>query len=256
MYQVLLADDESIFLEFMQNIINWAELDCRICSCAANGRTALDCILSQRPDIAFIDISMPLLNGIEVCQAVREKEIPVKLIIMTGHDEFSFAYQAIKLGIDDYLLKPFSKEELSEALQKVIRSLGERLEESREGTLENMEEGSTKYEIMTGAINEYLAGNYDKPSLTLAAIAGDLGFESSYLRRIYKVTTGMTIMQKLEEIRISQAKRLLSSGRHQSQEIAGMVGFSDPFYFSRRFKQSCGMSPTEYRNSILGGRSR
>lgn len=254
MYQVLLADDESIFLEFMQNIINWAELDCRICSCAANGRMALDCILSQRPDIAFIDISMPLLNGIEVCQAVREKEIPVKLIIMTGHDEFSFAYQAIKLGIDDYLLKPFSKEELSEALQKVIRSLGERLEGSREGTLENMEEGSTKYEIMAGAINEYLAGNYDKPSLTLAAIAGDLGFESSYLRRIYKVTTGMTIMQKLEEIRISQAKRLLSSGRHQSQEIAGMVGFSDPFYFSRRFKQSCGMSPTEYRNSILGGR--
>ena len=116
MYQVLLADDETIFLEFMQNIINWAEQDCRICGCAANGRLALDCILSQQPDIAFIDISMPLLNGIEVCQAVREKEIPVKLIIMTGHDEFSFAYQAIKLGIDDYLLKPFSREELLEAL--------------------------------------------------------------------------------------------------------------------------------------------
>ncbi len=254
MYQVLLADDETIFLEFMQNIINWAEQDCRICGCAANGRLALDCILSQQPDIAFIDISMPLLNGIEVCQVVREKEIPVKLIIMTGHDEFSFAYQAIKLGIDDYLLKPFSREELLEALEKVTRSSGMRQDEGRERTLEKMEEGSTKYEIMTGAINEYLAGNYDKPSLTLSAIAGDLGFESSYLRRIYKVTTGMTIMQKLEEIRINQAKYLLASGRYQSQEIAGMVGFSDPFYFSRRFKQSCGMSPTEYRNSISGGR--
>lgn len=250
MYQVLLADDENIFLEFMQNIINWAEQDCRICGCAANGRAALDGIVSQRPDIAFVDISMPLLNGIEVCQAVREKEIPVKLIIMTGHDEFSFAYQAIKLGIDDYLLKPFSREELLEALHKVILSLGTRPETGRERTLGSMEEGSTKYEIMTGAINEYLAGHYDKPSLSLATIAGDLGFESSYLRRIYKVTTGMTIMQKLEEIRINQAKYLLSSGRYQSQEIAGMVGFSDPFYFSRRFKQSCGMTPTEYRNSL------
>lgn len=250
MYQVLLADDESIFLEFMQNIINWAEQDCRICDCAGNGRAALECILLQKPDIAFVDISMPILSGIEVCQAVREKEIPVKLIIMTGHDEFSFAYQAIKLGIDDYLLKPFSKEELLEALRKVVFSLEAKQEEKRETTLKSMEEGSTKYEIMTGAINEYLMGNYAKTSLTLATIAGDLGFESSYLRRIYKVTTGMTIMQKLEEIRINQAKYLLASGRYQSQEIAGMVGFSDPFYFSRRFKQSCGMTPTEYKNGL------
>lgn len=102
---------------------------------------------------------------------------------------------------------------------------------------------------MSGTINEYLNGNYDKTSLTLATIAGDLGFESSYLRRVYKVTTGMTIMQKLEEIRINQAKYLLSSGRYQSHKIAGMVGFSDPFYFNRRFKKSCGMTPTEFRNS-------
>ena len=191
---------------------------------------------------------MPLLNGIEVCQAVREKGLPVKLIIMTGHDEFSFAYQAIKIGIDDYLLKPFCKEELLDTLKKVTLSLSQMQNNASNGALITMAESSTKYEIMAHAINEYLTKNYDKNSLTLTAIANDLGFESSYLRRTYKTVTGMTIMQKLEDIRISQAKYLLLTGKYQNQEIAGMVGFSDPFYFSKRFKQSCGMSPTEYRH--------
>lgn len=248
MYQVLLADDEPIFLEFMQNIINWPDYNCRVSACKMNGRAAINYIIEQQPDIAFIDISMPLLNGIEVCQAVREREIPAKLVIMTAHDEFSFAYQAIKIGVDDYLLKPFSKEELLAALQKVILSLTQNKGKPAEAMLEKMEEGSTKYEIMSYTISEYLTRNYAKNSLTLAIIANDLGFESSYLRRVFKVTTGMTIMQKLEDIRISQAKYLLMSGKYQSQEIAEMVGFSDPFYFSRRFKQTCGMSPTEYRN--------
>ena len=252
MYQVLLADDEPIFLEFMQNIINWPDYNCRVSACIMNGRAARDCIIEQQPDIAFIDISMPLLNGIEVCQAVREKEIPVKLIIMTGHDEFSFAYQAIKLGVDDYLLKPFSKEELLEALNKVTLSLTQKRGKRPEDMLEKMEEGSTKYEIMSHTINEYLALNYNQNSLNLAKIANDLGFESSYLRRVYKVTTGITIMQKLEDIRISQAKYLLNSGKYQSQEIAEMVGFSNAFYFSKRFKQTCGMTPTEYRHKKEG----
>ena len=248
MYTVLLADDEPIFLEFMQNVINWSEYNCQIYACKNNGRAARDYIIEQQPDIAFIDISMPLLNGIEVCQAVRERDLQVKLIIMTGHAEFSFAYQAIKIGIDDYLLKPFCKEELLKTLKKATLSLSQRRDETAADTLENMEEGSTKFEIMTHAINEYLTRNYDKKSLTLPTIANDLGFEGSYLRRIYKMTTGMTIMQKLEDIRISQAKYLLLSGKYQNQEIAGMVGFSDQFYFSKRFKQSCGMTPTEYRN--------
>lgn len=247
MYQVLLADDEPIFLEYMQNILNWEEFNCRICVCKSEGRAALGYIEERQPDIAFLDISMPLMDGIEVSKAVKEKNLPVKIILMTGHDEFSFAYQAIKIGIDDYLLKPFSKEELVTALQKVLSALDEKQEGDPEKTLEYMGEGSTKYEIMTYAIDEYLNQNYDRQALSLAMIANDLGFESSYLRRIYKLTTGMTIMQKLEDIRISKAKAYLDSGRYQNQEISEMVGFSDQFYFSKRFKKCCGISPSEYR---------
>lgn len=255
-YNILLADDETIFLEFMQNIINWNDYHCNVCASLKDGRSVCDYILINQPDIAFIDISMPLMDGIQVCEKVRENNSTTRLVITTAHDEFNFAYQAIKLGIDDYLLKPFSKDELIKTLGKVINNInfkqqGFNEKEVMDQTFEHLEEGSTKYKIMTHAIDDYLNVNYSRKSLTLATIAGDLGFESSYLRRIYKITSGSTITQKLEDIRIGQAKHLLLMGEYQNQEIAEMVGYSDQFYFSKRFKQACGISPTEYqrRNS-------
>ena len=104
MYQVLLADDETIFLEFMKSIIPWEDYDCKVCVCLGDGKAVMDYIVTNAPDIAFVDISMPIMDGISVCRAVKESEIQTKLVICTAHDEFNFAYQAIKLGIDDYLL--------------------------------------------------------------------------------------------------------------------------------------------------------
>lgn len=258
MYRILLADDELIFLDFLKNVIPWNDYGCEICACRQDGASAYEYIEKYKPDIVFIDINMPQKTGLEVCRLLKENNIWTKLVIMTGHDEFSFAYQAIKLGIDDYLLKPFSEEELETALKKVIGALEKERQNNYVKTdkaadeFESMEESATKYEIMSKRIEEYLFENYSKHFLSLEMIAQDLGFESSYLRRIFKWKTGITIMQKLEDIRIKKAKKLLCSGRYRNREIASMVGFSDQYYFSKRFKQICGMSPTEYRDSITG----
>lgn len=248
--KILLADDEMIFLEFMREIIDWDKYGCEIWACVRDGRAAIDQLSTEKIDIAFIDISMPLMSGIEVCREVRKKRLPVKLVIITGHDEFSFAYQAIKIGIDDYLLKPFTKDELALTLQKMVDQIKETAEKVPEKKIEEMGDGKTKYEIMAYAIDDFLMQNYNQKSLYLSEIANAMGFESSYLRRIYKVTRGITITQKLEDIRISKAKQYLESGRYQNQEISDLVGFSDPFYFSRCFKKHCGITPSEYRNQI------
>ena len=248
MYRILLADDEPIFLEFMRTMIDWQQYHCSIEATAADGDAALSIIREKRPDIVFMDISMPKMDGLEVCKQVRKQELPSRLIIMTGHDEFTFAYQAIKLGIDDFLLKPFSKEELETALQKALPS--NRSQQNADGAnpLTRFADGSTKYEIMSQMIDEYLYKNFARPDLTLTIISRDLSFENSYLRRVYKVTRGITIMQKLESIRIEEAKRLLRLGTYQGQEISSLTGFSDQYYFSKRFKQVTGMTPTEYRD--------
>lgn len=98
--------------------------------------------------------------------------------------------QAIKIGIDDYLLKPFTREELTEAVQKAVQGLEQAEAAGSEKKLENMGEGKTKYEIMSHAIEEYLNQNYGKKSLSLQEVATAMGFENSYLRRVYKMTKG------------------------------------------------------------------
>ena len=96
-------------------------------------------------------------------------------------------------------------------------------------------------------IEYYIAAHYTETDLTIGKIAEALRFENSYLRRIYKRATGITITQKIEMLRIQQAKELLESGSYSNREIAERVGYSDQYYFSKRFKQLCQDTPTDYR---------
>lgn len=244
MYSILLADDEVIFLEFLENVIHWNEYNCKIVKAVSNGQDAADYISTHHVDIAFIDITMPIMDGIAVCQALKENGSETRFIITTAHNEFKYAYQAIKIGINDYLLKPFSADELVEVLRRAISSFSETSKTL--SSVDLIDEGTSKYEIIARQVDDYLLENFSNSSLNLSCISYDLCFESNYLRRVYKITFGKTIMQRLEEIRIEKAKALLLSGRYQVQRIAELVGFSDQFYFSKRFKLATGMTSTEY----------
>gem|GEM_PF-7087438 len=145
-------------------------------------------------------------------------------------------------------MKSFSKEELGIVLEKALSSSQEQRKDETTNPLARLTDGSTKYESMSEMIDEYLYKNYANSSLTLSVISKDLSFESSYLCRFYKVTRGITIMQKLESIRIEKAKRLLKRGTYQGQEISRLIGFLDQYDFSKRFKQITGLTPTEYRD--------
>lgn len=119
-YQVLLVDDEQIYLQYLQQMIDWETLDCQICGCANNGEDAIQMVEEKQPDIVFMDINMSQMDGLEACEALREKACGAKIIIMTAFNEFSFAHRAIKLDVVDYLLKPFYEEELVKTLRKCI----------------------------------------------------------------------------------------------------------------------------------------
>lgn len=248
-YDVLLVDDEVIFLEFLTKMVDWKRYNCRVCACKEDGNRALEYILQAEPHIAFLDISMPHKDGLQVCEAVRKMNLPTKLIIMTGHDEFSFAHQAIKLNVVDYLLKPFEVDELNKSLEKAIAQIMyERNQIEKEEFRISL---SGKSELLVDRIDSYLYEHYQEEDLSLKKIAMELQFESSYLRRVYKMQKGMTITQKLQSIRITRAKELLDSGVFWNKEISELVGYSDQYYFSKRFKQICGCTPTEYRKKQI-----
>lgn len=123
MYRVLLVDDEDIFLTHLYRTIEWEDYNCCVCGSARDGLEAIRAAEELKPDIVFMDINLPHKNGMEVCDVIREWEDAPRIIILTAHGEFSFAHKAIRMGIFDYLLKPFDKTELTEALQKCIEDI-------------------------------------------------------------------------------------------------------------------------------------
>ena len=247
MYRIVLVDDEEIFLDYMRQAIPWEEFGCEITACCTQGEEALAYILSEKPDVVFMDVSIPRMNGLEVCARVRAANVPSLLVIMTAHDEFSFAYQAIKIGIEDYLLKPFTERELETALQKLLPRLP-LIGKKRETQAEEREwKRQEKREGLIERIDDYIDRHYAETDLTIERIALHFQFENSYLRRVYKRYTGCTIAQKLDMVRICAAKRHLEEKKLLNREIASAVGYSDQYYFSKRFKQLCGYTPSDYR---------
>lgn len=503
-YQVLLVDDEQIYLQYLKEIMDWEALECRICGCAMNGEEAIRMVEEKQPDIVFMDINMSQMDGLDACAVLRERKYGAKVIIMTAYNEFSFAHRAIKLNVVDYLLKPFDEAELTKTLQKCIGEIkkereykkdqkeiffknlldsgvsGEVLEQMEEmiaghsylavlfrkkqevsfhereafrellrryfaevsvesyflgnqkgyGTIihgmmqeqvpqkkikriyqkmisEHPEEGfewvaignvvegieklpetyqnaqtvqenrakvegsvnsfedlkelsreialpnsgdinllikaferkayeevdqmiekmfalsrnqmfsfqyvinsyyslvtgiyeyyrykeennlvdlqetqsnliseislcstsqqmleivrnyvyevfcdcmqvrvGSKKEMLVAKIEGYLQQHYMEQSLSVNQIAESLFFENSYIRRVFKVQTGKTIIQRLEEIRLERARELLLEGSYKNSEIAEMVGYSDQYYFSRRFKLFFGCPPADYQ---------
>nr|WP_154959803.1 response regulator [Paenibacillus xylanexedens] len=119
MYRVLLVDDEEDVREGLVVEVDWEELDLRIVGLAENGREALEMAERIEPDIVITDISMPFMDGLELARRLRERNPLVKVVILTGYDEFDYARQAVSLSVDEYLLKPFSAGHLTELLTRL-----------------------------------------------------------------------------------------------------------------------------------------
>lgn len=116
MLKVMIIDDELYFREALKVSIPWNDLGFDVCAEAKNGKDALEKALKLNPDIMLVDINMPIMDGLEFVRNVNEKGINSKIIILTGHNEFNYAKQAVQLGVNNYLLKPVDDDELIESL--------------------------------------------------------------------------------------------------------------------------------------------
>ncbi len=116
MLKVMIVDDEFYFREALKISLLWGELGLEICGEAKNGKEALQKIQDLKPDITIVDINMPIMDGLEFAKKVKEREIKTKILILTGHSEFSYAKQAVSLGVCNYILKPVNEDELANCL--------------------------------------------------------------------------------------------------------------------------------------------
>lgn len=119
MFRLLIADDEEDIRKGIANFIDWNAYGIEVCGEAEDGEQALDMIRELHPDIMLIDIRMPEMSGLEVIKAVHSADLPVKSIIISGYDDFSYAQEALKLDVSFYLMKPCRPEEILETVLSV-----------------------------------------------------------------------------------------------------------------------------------------
>ena len=119
MYSVFLVDDEPIVLEGIRTKIDWESSGFTFAGEATDGEIALSMIHELKPDILITDIKMPFMDGLELSAAIKKIQPWIKIIILSGHDEFEYAKKAISIGIEDYLLKPFTADDILTSLKKV-----------------------------------------------------------------------------------------------------------------------------------------
>lgn len=119
MIKVVIADDEKRFREYMEKVLDWEALGFSIEGVASNGEQVLELLEEERPDLALLDINMPKMDGIRLTERLKELYPSTYVVFITGYSEFEYARKALKLGVSEYLLKPFSKEELSRVVLKL-----------------------------------------------------------------------------------------------------------------------------------------
>ncbi|MDR0496852.1 MAG: response regulator [Treponema sp.] len=125
MYKVFLAEDEIVVREGIRNNIPWAETPYSLVGEAPDGEIALSMIQDIRPDILITDIRMPFLDGLTLSRIVKKTLPWIKIIILSGHDEFEYAREAISVGVEEYLLKPVSSQEMLKTLDKIAKRIEE-----------------------------------------------------------------------------------------------------------------------------------
>lgn len=237
MFRVMLIDDEEPTRLLLKNSIDWKSLNLEVVGEAGSGIEAINMIDELRPHIAFVDICMPFMDGIEFSKLAISRYPNLKIIVLTAFDEFEYARQCIGLSVCGYILKPIVRTEIYEVLKKVVKSVEEPIKEVEE---------FTEIEPSTiSRIAKYIEENYTDSSLNLTSIAQTFGFNPSYMSRRFKAENGHCFIEYLTECRMKKAI-ILAKKNEKMFCTASAVGIPDPNYFGRCFKKYTGNSYSEY----------
>lgn len=250
MFRALIADDEQIIREGLYNLIQTLNLQIQVVATASDGSEAIDFARKYEPELIFIDINMPTINGLEAIEQIKEVSSNSKIIIISGYSEFEYAQKAIDLGVHAYLLKPLDYKNFKQVVKKALESYSQEvlfpnilLKEDRELDIQK--------DISTKALH-YIQDNFAQPDLSLIDIAESLNISCSYLSKIIKKQTGENFTIYVNHLRINLACELLTNSNmnYNISQISNKCGYNSLHYFSRIFKSNVGMSPNKYRERL------
>lgn len=251
MYNLLIVDDEPIIRRGIKSLAILSEIGINKIFEAGNAETCLEIIDKEQIDIIMLDINMPNTDGLTLAKMLKEKNQNFAIIMVTGYDYFEYMQTAIRLGVDDYLLKPVNKTDIELVLKRMIDKIEKIRLENRLSELNVTSESITigdnsSFKVVREYMNEHL---FDS-DLSLGYMAENLGFNSSYLSGIIKQIYGIPFQEYVALKRMEQAKILCLSTDMKNYEIAEEIGYEDVNYFTNRFKKTFGITPKQFKQGM------
>ena len=244
MYRVILIDDERLIVEGLRKVVKWSDFDCQVVATAGDAAEGTALIRELQPHILFTDIRMPGQDGLTMLAGLRSEFPDMQVAVLTGYRDFSYAQEAIRLGVARFLLKPSKMDEILEALTVMTERLKKNAAES-----EAEPENPTAGRFLVHQAIAYMEKHYAE-KLTLQEVADACYISQWHLSKILNRYAEKNFYDILNSLRVQAAKQLLTDPRLRIGEIGEMVGYVDTAHFARVFKKLTGMSANEYRNSL------
>ena len=241
--RVLLVDDEIIIRRGFRQLFDWEAHDCEVVGEAADGMEAISQIDSLNPDIVIMDINIPIMNGLKVIQLSRMKHPETAFIIVSGYDDFAYCREALRLQITDYILKPVDYEEFGACIDNLkIALFQQKSAEETEGGEERIINKIVRF------VQNHLA-----EEISLSVLAEEFHFSTQYVSQLFKNEIGVNFLTYLTNIRMEKAKKLLLSTDLPIAEVSEQSGYGDYRVFTKVFKKSEGVTPSQYRRDFMEG---
>lgn len=249
--RLLIVEDNPEVQAYIQSIF---ESDYEVHT-ADNGAQGLEATKKLLPDLIISDVMMPEIDGITLCNIIKSQletsHIPV--IILTARSNLLFRIEGLEIGADDYLTKPFNKEELRLKVKNMISSR-QRLREkfARNHNFDPKEiTVTTADEHFLEKIMQVVENNIENTDFSVEQFADELAVSRPLLFLKIKALTNQTPNNFIKSVRLKRAAQLLKQNELQISEIAYMVGFKDPRYFSKCFQKEFGKTPSEFAKTYV-----
>lgn len=247
--EILVVDDERIERRFVEAILTELCPEALVFADLADPYAALELAHKQKFDLAFLDIKMPGMDGLELAAELRRLQKDCYIVIHTAHADFDFAQRAIEAGVDSYTLKPTQKEDLMRVLEKYYQRGDKASQEAalqpalpQSGDWDKDEQGPPD---LISEIEDYLWEHY-KYNFTLEEMGRKLHYNAEHLSREYRKQRGITINQRQQQLRIKEACYQLINSKRSIEQIADGLGFLSLSNFYKQFKIFTGTTPRQY----------
>lgn len=238
---VLLLDDEVAMVNILKRTVPWEKLGFREVLTAYNAEAAQELLQDHQVDIAVCDIELPGQSGLDFIEWLQKIYPEVVTIILTGHPDFNYARSAISLGVYKYLLKPVSFQELEETLREACA----KIDEEKALVIGSKDIGDIDKNAVE-QVKEYIDAHYNEV-ITRDRIEKMVHLNRDYINRIFKKSTGYSLMEYIQYDRIVEAKHLLTATNMSIIDIGLETGFESQAYFAKIFRKWTGTTPSSYR---------